>query len=84
MITTEIGTQNKIEERGVAVHQHGPILRPSLCNLPVIGKEVNMNLDQMEIPLSRLTTKAKNRFGKRIRKTFKRWKEDRKKNGRPL
>lgn len=83
MIFYTIGISNRIEERGVAVHQHGPILRPSLSNLPVIGIGGHMIVDQIEIPLSRLTTKAKNRFGKRIKKTYKRWKEDRKeKNGR--
>jgi hypothetical protein len=81
--STLIGISKQIDVSGVAVSNNGPILLRSVSNLPVIGKEIVMNLDQMEIPLSRLTTKAKNRFGKRIQKTFKRWTEDRKeKKGR--
>jgi hypothetical protein len=76
MIFLSIGISAKIEERGVAVYQHGPILRPSLFNLPVIGTGGYMVFNQIELPLS--NSKAKqNRFGKRIKKNFRQWELDR-------
>jgi len=41
------------------------------------GMEAIMIFNQIEIPLSRATTKAKNRFGKRQIKSFEQWKLDR-------
>lgn len=71
-------TQIKNGSKGVLrCYQHLSRYTPSSIT-PSNGEGgMVMVLEQIEIPLSRATTKAKNRFGKRQIKSFEQWKLDR-------